>query len=494
MGDQQRVAVIGAGISGLVTAKVFCEDGFDVQVFEKEATLGGVWSASHTYPGLRTNNTRETYAFTDFPYPEGTDLYPRAEQVRSYLESYADHFAIRDKIRFGAEVARVSRVPAVARPGGGDAFEVETRGPAGAAASRRFDYVVACDGVFSTPELPRFPGEERFAGPVLHSSQAVDPTLAKDKRVVVVGGGKSALDCAAWAAQQGRSSTLLVREPHWMVPRLFFGKVRSDAVIVTRFNELFLAYHTPSWGEAFLHRRLRPLVTLWWKGVGKLLERMTRPPEALRARGPLSHAIPNVGVGPDFYALVREGRGAALRGAIRRFTGPESIELESGEELKADLVVCATGWRQSVDFLDEELRDAVSAGGRYRLYRSILPPRVPGLGFVGYASSIQCQLTSEIGAHWLAALFGGALSLPPPEAMEEEIDRVLAWAERVVPNRPEGYFIGGFLAHYLDDLLRDMGVSTRRERNPLREFFGPLWAERYRGVGSERRRVTTPVA
>ena len=41
-----RVCVIGAGIAGLVTAKVLLEDGFDVSVFEKEATLGGVWAPS----------------------------------------------------------------------------------------------------------------------------------------------------------------------------------------------------------------------------------------------------------------------------------------------------------------------------------------------------------------------------------------------------------------------------------------------------------------
>ena len=58
-----RVCVIGAGISGLVTAKVFLADGFDVTVFEKEAELGGVWASTRTYPGLHANNPRETYAF-----------------------------------------------------------------------------------------------------------------------------------------------------------------------------------------------------------------------------------------------------------------------------------------------------------------------------------------------------------------------------------------------------------------------------------------------
>jgi dimethylaniline monooxygenase (N-oxide forming) len=61
-GRTDRVAVIGAGIAGLVTAKVLRDDGFDVLVFEKESAAGGVWIQSRTYPGLRTNNLRSHHS------------------------------------------------------------------------------------------------------------------------------------------------------------------------------------------------------------------------------------------------------------------------------------------------------------------------------------------------------------------------------------------------------------------------------------------------
>jgi serine/threonine protein kinase len=80
-----------------VTAKTLTEDGFDVRVFEQGPDLGGTWAASRTYPGLRTNNTKQTYEFSDHPYPDDTELSPRADQVRSYLESYADRFGIRPR-------------------------------------------------------------------------------------------------------------------------------------------------------------------------------------------------------------------------------------------------------------------------------------------------------------------------------------------------------------------------------------------------------------
>ena len=56
---------MGAGPSGLVTAKVLLADGFDVDVYDKASSLGGTWHPDRTYPTLRTNDTREFYRFSD---------------------------------------------------------------------------------------------------------------------------------------------------------------------------------------------------------------------------------------------------------------------------------------------------------------------------------------------------------------------------------------------------------------------------------------------
>ena len=98
--SRNRVCIVGAGVAGLATAKVLLADDFEVVLFEKERTLGGVWCESRTYPSLRTNNPRETYHFSDHPYPPSTNDYPTAEQVRDYLHSYAERFGVADHIRF----------------------------------------------------------------------------------------------------------------------------------------------------------------------------------------------------------------------------------------------------------------------------------------------------------------------------------------------------------------------------------------------------------
>jgi dimethylaniline monooxygenase (N-oxide forming) len=484
-----RVGVIGAGIAGLVTAKVLRADGFDVRVFEKEPAIGGVWVPSRTYPGLRTNNPRETYAFADFPYSETTDEFPTAEQVRSYLGSYVDRFGLRESIRLSRRVVSVARAAPAGRDG--PRFRVSVRSTNGTweAETLDFDFVAVCNGVFSEPYLPDVEGAERFAGRVLHSSQLAGADAVDGKRVVVVGAGKSALDCATLAARRAASCTLVFRSPHWMVPRYLFGAIRMDRLFMTRFSELLLRYHRPSRVEALLHGPGKPLVRLFWRAQSSLLARTVEMPRMLRPEHPLPMGFENIGVGGELYEVLRQKRLAPKRGGIASFAGATTVELDSGEQVEADTVVFATGWRQDVSFLEEDLRASVRKNGKFQLYRNILPPREPHLGFVGYASSIACQLTSELAAHWLSQCFRGELCLPSAADMEAKIARVQQWVDEVFPRRKESYFIGPFLAHYVDELMRDMGLKTHRTRDPFTEYLAPFMPSRYRGLGEERRRA-----
>ncbi|MEM1021128.1 MAG: FAD-dependent oxidoreductase, partial [Pseudomonadota bacterium] len=66
----KTIAIVGAGFAGLSTGKLLRDLGYDVTIFEKEADVGGVWSASRRYPGLTTQNPGSTYALSDFPMPK----------------------------------------------------------------------------------------------------------------------------------------------------------------------------------------------------------------------------------------------------------------------------------------------------------------------------------------------------------------------------------------------------------------------------------------
>jgi dimethylaniline monooxygenase (N-oxide forming) len=485
------VCVVGAGIAGLVTARVLQEDGFAVTVFDRAPEIGGVWASGRTYPGLRANNPRETYAFSDFPYPAAADEFPTAAQIREYLTAYVARFGLRPLLRLSTDVTSIGY-----RSGQGEGVRpfrvtVRPRGEAGATERLDFDFVAVCNGVFSKPSVPDIEGRAWFSGSVLHSSEFLDPAVVRGRRVVVIGAGKSALDCATAAAEHGASCTLVFRTPHWMVPRYFPGGVRVDRLFVTRLAEmLFPQYHRPTQLEARLHRTGAPVLRLWWRLQTRLVPLLCGMPAVMLPATPLPGGLESSGVGTEFYDALRRGGIRAVRAGVAAFAGADTIRLDTEAEVAADVVILATGWRQDLDFLDPELRGMVRPGRHFRLYRHILPPAEPRLGFIGYASSTACPLVSELAAHWLAHCFRGDLVLPRREDMDHEIDRVLEWLADVFPGRADGYFIGPYIAHYADELLGDLGILTRRAGSALSEYLAPVWSTRYAGVAEERRHLT----
>ncbi len=206
----------------------------------------------------------------------------------------------------------------------------------------------------------------------------------------------------------------------------------------------------------------------------------------LLPREALPMGLESIGVGSEFYDALRAGSLVTKRARILSFTAADKLGLDNGEQLPADLVVFATGWRQDISFLDASLRDRIRADHQFQLYRHILPPSQQRLGFVGYASSIACQFTSEIAAHWLSQHFRGELNLPGEAQMNQEIAMVHKWETEVFPGRNDGYFLGPYVGHYVDQLLADMGLTTRRGGNFLSGYFGRLLPSRCRNVAKER--------
>ena len=144
-----------------------------------------------------------------------------------------------------------------------------------------------------------------------------------------------------------------------------------------------------------------------------------------------------------------------------------------------------TGWQRDMSFLSEELRAQVYKNGRFNLFRRILPPGQQRLAFIGFFPTLTCPLSSEVGAHWAAQYFSGNMTLPSIEEMDRDIDRLENWAKERVPEAKDGVFTGPYIAHYVDHLMRDMGLPTRRTGNFLHEYLGTFLPSRYGTLGQE---------
>ncbi|KAG5538622.1 hypothetical protein RHGRI_019251 [Rhododendron griersonianum] len=183
-----KVAIIGAGVSGLVAARELLREGHRVVVYEKSNQPGGTWIYdtrvesdplgldpkreivhSSLYSSLRTNLPRHLMGFSDYPFTDRVygdpRNFPGHEEVLKFLKDFAREFGLTELIRFETEVVRVERFDS-----GDDDYEwvVESR-TSGASGEEEFQAVVVCTGHYAEPIVANLPGIEQWPGKQLHS-------------------------------------------------------------------------------------------------------------------------------------------------------------------------------------------------------------------------------------------------------------------------------------------------------------------------------------
>lgn len=485
-----RIAVVGAGFAGLATAKVLKELGHEVTIYEKAPDVGGVWSITRRYTGLRTQNNRDSYAFSDLPMPREYPEWPTGAQVQAYLERYVRTFDLKSSLRLSTEVVRAEPTP------GQDGWLVTAR-PSGAPlrAPERFDHLVVANGIFSDPVLPRYPGYPdlvRAGGRLVASSQLNDLESVRGKHVVVVGYGKSACDVAAEIGQVAASTTVVARHLLWKMPKLIGGALNMKYLLLTRLGENLFRYQTQGTRmERFLHGPGNPVRQGMLDGLGKFVTaQLGLKKLGLVPNGEFADiASSTVSLATDgFYDQVAAGTITVHRDTeISRFVvsadGRTHAELTDGATVRADVVVCGTGFHQRIPFLDDAVtRRLQDDEGNFQLWHQILPHDVPNLTFAGYNSSFFSPLSAEVGALWIGAYLAGAVELPPVDERRALVAERVRWMEeRTKGKHARGTNVIPFSMHNVDETLADIGLDISGGQK-AKQWLLPIDPKAYAGL------------
>lgn len=394
------VCIIGAGSSGITTAKALKERGVPFEVFEIGSAIGGMWryendnGLSSAYRSLHIDTSRVNLGYWDFPIPDSYPDYLSHHEVLRYLEDYARHFGIGPQIRFRTRVERVA-------PADG-AWNVTLSG----GERRRYRAVIVANGHLWDPRWPEFKG--RFDGQALHSHHYRTATPFEGQRVLVVGIGNSAVDIAVDVCKSARSTFLSTRRGAWIMPKYLMG-IPSDR-----------------W-SAFLGRKLR----LPTRVVRSIMQRLLfiavgdqrryglpRPAHPMwREHATLSQELlPYVG-----HGWIR------VKPDVEELAG-DRVRFVDGSSEPIDAIIYATGYKTTFPFLDPALFSGADATA---LYRRIAAPRLPGLYFAGLVQPIGPTIPLvQLQGRWLAALLSGAMRLPTLDDMDREVARHSAERQR----------------------------------------------------------------
>jgi trimethylamine monooxygenase len=219
----KRVAIIGAGPSGLAQLRAFqsaAEKGAEVPevvCFEKQSNWGGLWNYTwrtgldkygepvhgSMYRYLWSNGPKEGLEFADYSFEEhfGKQIasYPPRAVLFDYIEGRVKKAGVRDMIRFETVVRNVDFAEGK--------FTVKVKDlPNDREYSEEFDHVICASGHFSTPNVPEFEGFDTFKGRVLHAHDFRDALEFKDMDLLIIGTSYSAEDIGSQCWKYGAKS------------------------------------------------------------------------------------------------------------------------------------------------------------------------------------------------------------------------------------------------------------------------------------------------
>jgi Flavin-binding monooxygenase-like len=392
--QRPNTAVIGAGISGLTTGKMLGDYDIPYTCFEASDRIGGNWAFgnpsghSSAYRSLHIDTSKKRLSFKDFAMPADYPDFPHHSQIKTYLESYAEAFGLKDNIEFENRVQAATRLPA-----GG--WELATRD----GGRRRFDALVVANGHHWDPRYPDFAGA--FTGDVIHSHYYVDPCTPLDlhgKRILVVGIGNSAADIVSELSQKSHENTVFLstRSGAWILPKYVFG-MPVDVIGTSP--------HIPLSWQRWALRSVPTFLNGKPEKYG-----LPRPNHRfLEAHGTVSSEL-----------LLRLGSGDAVaKPDIERLDG-DKVRFVDGTVEPFDTIIYATGYNISFPFFDPAFLSAPD--NKLSLYKRMIKPGIDDLLFVGFAQPVPTLFPFvECQSRLVAAYLAGTYRPPFPDDMERII-------------------------------------------------------------------------
>ena len=395
------VVIVGAGISGIGSAyylQKYCRDR-TFTILEGRENLGGTWDLFR-YPGIRSDSDMYTLGFSFKPW-KGNNAIASGDTILNYLNETVDENNLRDKIQFGYKVLKADWSSASARwtveilQNGSDTSEIIT-----------CNFLHLCSGYYNYEGgyLPEFKGIENFKGPIVHPQKWTSDIDYKDKRVIVIGSGATAVTLVPEMAKNAKHVVMLQRSPSYVVSRPAQDTI---ALWLRKFLPISIAYKITRAKNVlltiFFYYLARKRPDAFKKHLIEMVKDHLGPEYDVEKHFTPSYkpwdqrlcAVPDA----DMFGAINDGSASIVTDHIQEFT-ETGILLKSGEQLDADLIIPATGLRlRSLGGITLSIDQKVINISDHTNYKGLGLDGVPNFAWtVGYTNAswtLKVDLTSH---------------------------------------------------------------------------------------------------
>ena len=401
MSEHFDVLIVGAGISGIGAAYHLQQScpGKRYAILERRGQLGGTWDLFR-YPGIRSDSDMHTLGYRFRPW-RGDKPLADGPAILEYLDATARENGIDRHIRFGQSVLSARWDGRACR------WHIGVRDEqSGEERELTCSFFWPCAGYYNYDQgyTPDFEGVEDFKGTLVHPQHWPEELDYSGKRVVVIGSGATAITLVPAMAGTAGHVTMLQRSPSYVMPLPEVDEVK-----------------------AWLGERLSPDMTyklVRWKNIALsqtlYFYSRFRPDSAKSmildtARKMLgedydvdTHFNPHykpwdqrlcIAPGGDLFKVIRAGQASVVTDHIERFT-ETGLQLRSGEQLEADIIVTATGLNlQFCGGIELEVDGRTIVPSQTLAYHGMMLGEVPNfalcIGYINASWTLKVDLTCE---------------------------------------------------------------------------------------------------
>ena len=401
MNKKIDVLVVGAGLSGIGAGyhlqKKCPETSF--LILEGRENIGGTWDL-FKYPGIRSDSDMYTLGYNFKPWKEQKAI-ADAPSILKYLNETVEEFNLKSKIRFGKYVKK-ARWSSDSNQWTVDIEDKKT----GKFSQILCSFIFMCSGYYSYKEgyTPHFEGKENFKGDIIHP-QKWDPSFDySNKKIVVIGSGATAVTIVPEMAKTAKHVTMLQRSPTYVVAAPEKDNLANK---LRKYLPLKFTYWFIRWRNILRQQYYFRLCKKYPKGVKNVIIREVKKKlgndfdvktHFTPKYNPWDQRMCLVPDG-DLFEQINQGKASVVTDHIKKFT-ENGLLLESGEELKADVIITATGLNlemlSTVEFFIDNKSVDISKTVTYKgMMYSGIPNLASTFGYTNASWTLGADLTSE---------------------------------------------------------------------------------------------------
>lgn len=445
---QPTFIIVGLGVSGLVSARHCLKEGYNIIILEKNDNLGGVWY-SKSYPNIQLQTTKYSYAFSDFPHFQKTDLYPTGNELMEYYKEYAKKHNILKYTRFNSFVKKTIF------DFENEIWNVEYSDKYHDTHIIKGNYLIVCSGLYTNLSSSNL----NINNKIKENKKIINPNrfslngdlnlnICKNKNIIIIGNGPTGCDLATNIVKYNpKSITILYRSKRWLFRR-YLWNIISTHLCLSRFalclalklnKHLYIILVTISYYFVYIF------------GHNYFIYKKIQPPYESISR---QNLVLNENIIENIYYKKIE------------YIQTNDIDITydyisfNKKKLKYDLCIPALGYDQNIDFLNMKKIPY--------LYKYIIDPNTPNCAFIGLAASFNWIQMSELQIQWY-------LKYLQQKIKNIDKNKMLDYVSKEIKNKSNKEYDFHDLAlstyNYCDNLAEDLKMKSKYSKYNLKYWF-----------------------